>query len=64
MKKVLDYINGNKTLICATVLYVLTLSIVIDNVHPDIVSIIEYVFYALGGGALLHKVKKATKSST
>ncbi len=59
MKKFFDYINGNKTLICATILYALTLGIVQDNIHPDILKFVEYLFMTLGGAALIHKGKKA-----
>ncbi len=59
LKKFWNFIDGNKTLICATILYAMTLSIVKDNVNADILSIAEYIMLAAGGAALVHKGKKA-----
>ena len=58
MKKFLAFINGNKTLICMTILYALTLESVKNVIPADIISITEYAFGILGFAAAGHKVQK------
>lgn len=59
MKKILDYINGNKTLICMVILYAMTLESVKNIVPSDIILLIEYIFGALGFVSVAHKGQKA-----
>lgn len=58
MKKVWEFIDGNKTLICMVVLYAMTLESVKAIIPADIINILEYTFGLLGFAAAGHKVKK------
>lgn len=59
MKKILGYLNGNKTLICMVVLYAMTLPSVKEFIPADILKIVEYTFLTFGGVSLGHKVQKS-----
>jgi len=58
LTKIWTFLNGNKTLICSFILYALTLDLAKENINADVISLMEYIFLALGGASLAHRVKK------
>jgi hypothetical protein len=51
-------LDGNKTWICATVLFILQLESVNEALHPDLIIFLNYLFGAGGIFSLTHHILK------
>lgn len=60
IKKLFDYINGNKTLICSIAVIILQSNII--PISAELTDVLFKVFLTLGGGALAHKFQKKIKN--
>lgn len=56
MKKIWNFLNGNKTIICAFVWLLLSKGLI--PISPEWQSVIEWVLMAATGGSLAHHVQK------
>jgi hypothetical protein len=56
--KLWQILDGNKTWICATILFALQLESVNEELHPDLIIFLNYLFGAGGIASLTHHILK------
>lgn len=56
--KLWQILDGNKTWICTTVLFILQLESVNEALHPDLIIFLNYLFGAGGVASLTHHILK------
>lgn len=56
LTKIWNYLNGNKTIICAFIWLLVSKDII--NLSPEWESVLEWILITLTGGSFAHHVKK------
>ena len=63
LRKIWDWLDGNKTIICSVIVAVLSQNYIKQFVEPGLHEFLLWLFIALGTGALFHHIKKGYLST-
>jgi hypothetical protein len=64
LEKLWKIIDGNKTIICTFVLFVLQLPSVKEFIPTDLMTVLNYIFGAGAAGSAIHHVSKGKLKQT
>lgn len=58
MKKVWEWLNGNKTIICAVLLSLISQPFIAEHIQPELLEWIKWILTGLGAGSLADHIRK------
>ena len=58
LNKILAKLDGSKTLICSVIFIILNDTAINGSMSPDLLQILNIIIGVLGGGSVVHHVKK------